>query len=145
MLHETGMVIDITVINGEKTAIVECISKSACKSCSSNDNCGVGVVAKTLSDKSHHLSIPYKEGMEINNSIELLIENKDIVKSSLIVYIIPLFLFVLTCVLSNLFIVNEPLVILASLVSLIAGSLIAKVVSSKLYPIHSLNQLISTK
>ena len=145
MLHETGMVIDITVINGEKTAIVECISKSACKSCSSNDNCGVGVVAKGLSDKSHKLSMHFKEGMEINHSIELLIENKDIVKSSLIVYIIPLFLFVFTCVLSNLFITSEPFVILTSLASLIAGSLIAKVVSSKLYPINSLNKLISTK
>ena len=82
------------MLNGEKVAVVECISKSACKSCSSNDNCGVGVVAKGLRDKSHHLSMPFKEGMEINETIELLIENKDVVKSSLIVYLIPLLLFV---------------------------------------------------
>jgi sigma-E factor negative regulatory protein RseC len=145
MLHETGLVIDITVINGEKIAIVECVSKSACKSCSSNDNCGVGIVAKGLTDKSHKLSMPFKEGMEIDHSVELLIENKDIVKSSLIVYIIPLFLFIVTCTLTNLFFFNELAVIFASGVSLIAGTFIAKAVSSKLYPANSLNKLISTK
>ncbi|WP_137297979.1 SoxR reducing system RseC family protein [Psychromonas sp. SP041] len=145
MLHETGMVIDITVVNGEKTAIVECISKSACKSCSSNDNCGVGIVAKGLTDKSHKLSMPFKEGMEIDHSVELLIENKDIVKSSLIVYVIPLFLFIVTCTLTNLFFFNELAVIFASGVSLIAGTFIAKAISSKLYPANSLNKLISTK
>jgi len=145
MLHETGKIIDITVINGEKKVIVECISKSACKSCSSNDNCGVGVVAKGLSDKSHQLFMPFKDGMEIDHPIELLIENNDIVKSSLIVYIIPLFFFIVTCTLSNLFFSNELPVILASGVSLVVGSCIAKTVSSKLYPLNSINKLISTK
>lgn len=145
MLTETGRIIDIQLINGEKTVIVECISKSACKSCSSNDTCGVGIVAKGLTDKSQHLSMPFKEGMEINNSIELLIENKDIVKSSLIVYLIPLLLFIATCSFSYLFTNNEPLIIMLSGLSLIVGSLIAKVVSSKIYPSHSLNKLISTK
>jgi len=145
MLQEIGKIIDIKIINGEKTAVVECISKSACKSCSSNDNCGVGVVAKGLTDKAHRLSLPFKEGMVINESIELLIENKDIVKSSMIVYIIPLILFVLGCSVSYLFTSNEPLVISISLLSLMIGVFIAKVVSSKLYPINSLNKLISTK
>lgn len=145
MLQEIGKIIDIKIINGEKTAVVECISKSACKSCSSNDNCGVGVVAKGLTDKAHRLSLPFKEGMVINESIELLIENKDIVKSSMIVYIIPLILFVLGCSVSYLFTSNEPLVISISLLSLVIGVFIAKVVSSKLYPINSLNKLISTK
>tara|TARA_R110001583_G_scaffold164447_1_gene316963 strand:+ start:43905 stop:44342 length:438 start_codon:yes stop_codon:yes gene_type:complete len=145
MLQEIGKIIDIKIINDEKTAVIECISKSACKSCSSNDNCGVGVVAKGLSDKAHRLSLPFKEGMVINESIELLIENKDIVKSSIIVYIIPLILFVLGCSVSYLFTNNEPLVISISLLSLLTGVFIAKVVSSKLYPINSLNKLISTK
>ena len=145
MLKETGLIIDIKIIDGEKTAIVECISKSACKSCSSNDNCGVGVVAKGLSDKSHQLSVPYKEGMEVNHSIELLVENRDVVKSSLIVYIIPLFLFIFTCAFSYLVTENEPLIIALSLCSLLIGSFIAKLVSSKLYPTNSLNKLIRTK
>lgn len=145
MLQEIGKIIDIKIINGEKTAVVECISKSACKSCSSNDNCGVGVVAKGLSDKAHRLSMPFKEGMVINESIELLIENKDIVKSSIIVYVIPLILFVLGCTISYLFTSNEPLVISISLLSLVAGVFIAKAVSSKLYPIQNLNKLIRTK
>lgn len=145
MLQEIGKIIDIKIINGEKTAVVECISKSACKSCSNNNNCGVGVVAKGLSDKAHRLSMPFKEGMVINESIELLIENKDIVKSSIIVYVIPLILFVLGCTVSYLFTSNEPLVISISLLSLVIGVFIAKAVSSKLYPIQNLNKLIRTK
>ncbi len=145
MIQETGRIIDIKEINGEKTVLVECISKSACKSCSSNDNCGVGVVAKGLTNRAHHLSMPYKQGMKINESIELFIENKDIVKSSMIVYIIPLLLFVSGCSVSYLFTNNEPLVIAISLISLFIGTFIAKAVSSKLYPNNSINKLISTK
>lgn len=145
MLKETGRIIEITEINGEKSVIVECISKSACKSCSSNDNCGVGVVAKGISDKSHHISMPYKEGMEVNKQIELLVNNKDIVQSSLVVYIIPLILFVVTCIISNLITDNEPLIILFSVSALLIGSVIAKLLSAILYPANSLNKMISTK
>lgn len=145
MLKETGRIIDIKEINGEKSVIVECISKSACKSCSSNDNCGVGVVAKGMSDKSHQISMPYKEGMQVNNQIELLVDNKDIVQSSFIVYIIPLVLFVVTCVISNLLTDNEPLIILYSLSALLIGSVFAKILSAILYPSGSLNKMISTK
>ncbi|MDN2664902.1 SoxR reducing system RseC family protein [Psychromonas sp. 14N.309.X.WAT.B.A12] len=145
MLKETGRIIEITEVNGEKSVIVECISKSACKSCSSNDNCGVGVVAKGLSDKSHQISMPYKEGMEVNKQIELLVDNKDIVQSSLVVYIIPLILFVTTCIITNLLTDNEPLIIIFSLSALLIGSVIAKLLSAILYPANSLNKMISTK
>ena len=145
MLKESGRIIDIKIVDGEKTAIVECISKSACKSCGSNDNCGVGVVAKNLSDKAHHLSLPYKEGMVINEAIDLFIENKDIVKSSSIVYVVPLVMFVIGTLLGYSFFNNEPIIILVSLLSLAIGVIIAKKISSKLYPINTLSGLISTK
>ena len=145
MLKESGRIIDIKIIDGEKNAVVECISKSACKSCSSNDNCGVGVVAKNLNDKSHLLSIPYKEGMIVNEEIELFIENKDIVKSSLIVYLIPLITFVLGTLLGYSFLDNEPAIIAISLLLLILGVTIAKNVSAKLYPSHATTELIRTE
>lgn len=145
MIKETGQIIEIKTIAGEKIVVVECVSKSACKSCSSNDNCGVGVVAKGASNKTHQLEIPYKEGMEVNRSIELLIENKDIIQSSLIIYTIPLIVFVLTSLISYQFTQNEPFIIILSLASLLIGCLIAKYVSAKLYPDTNLNKLISTK
>ena len=144
MLSETGRIIDIKEINGEKTAIVECISKSACKSCSNNDECGVGIVAKGSRNKSHQLSMPFKEGMAVNESIELLIENRDIIKSSIIVYVIPLLFFVAGTISSYLVLKNELLVISTSFVSLLLGVLVAKAVSSKFYP-NNLNKLIRTK
>ena len=145
MLKESGRIIDIKIIDGEKNAVVECISKSACKSCSSNDNCGVGVVAKNLNDKSHLLFIPYKEGMIVNGEIELFIENKDIVKSSLIVYLIPLITFVLGTLLGYSFLDNEPAIIAISLLLLILGVTIAKNVSAKLYPSNAITELIRTE
>ena len=145
MLQESGRIVDIKFINGNKTAVIECISKSSCKSCSSNDSCGIGVVAKGLTDKSHRLTLPFQDGMEINETIELFIENKNIVKSSLIVYIIPLFFFILGVVCSYLITNNEPLVILISILSLSVGVYVAKIASTKLYPSETLNSLISTK
>lgn len=145
MLKETGRITDIKVINGEKTVVVECISKSACKSCGNNDSCGVGVVAKGVSNKTHQLFMPYKEGMEINEPIELLIDNKDIVKSSIIVYVIPLLFFVVGTISGYYLLTSEPVIILISILSLVIGVVIAKVTSARLYPINSLNSLISTK
>jgi len=145
MLKESGRIIDIQTIEGEKTAIVECISQSACKSCSSNDNCGVGVVAKNLNDKAHHLSLPYKEGMEINAPIDLFVDNKDIVKSSLIVYIMPLLFFVVGTLFAYLLTANEPVIMLIAALSLMMGVFSAKKISSILYPINTSDTLISTK
>lgn len=145
MLKESGRIIDIKIIDGEKNVVVECISKSACKSCGNNDHCGVGIVTKTGGDKSYNLLLPYNKGMVVNEVIELFVENKDIVKSSLIVYIIPLIAFVFGTLLSYYFFNSEPLIILISVFSLMTGVITAKKVSSKLYPINTLSTLISTK
>jgi len=145
MIKESGRIIEIKEVDGAKIAVVECVSKSACKSCSSNDNCGVGVVAKGLSDKSHHLTFPFEDGMKINETIDLFIENKEIVKSSLIIYIIPLLSFVLGALLSLLITENEPIVIAVSLLSLLLGAYLAKKTSEKYYPDDVSNSLIRTK
>lgn len=145
MLRETGKVIEIKTINGEKKAVVECVSKSACKSCGNNNDCGVGVISKATGSKTHHLTMPYKEGMVVNEQVELLIDNSEIIKSSMIVYIIPLILFVLGTTVAYLYIESEPLVILISVLCLGVGVMIARFVSVKLYPQQHINKLISTK
>lgn len=145
MLSETGRIIDIKISNGDKIAIVECVSKSACKSCNNNDTCGIGVVAKGYSDKSHHIVMPYKEGMDVNDTIELLINQQDVVKSSLIAYFVPLIAFVLGALISHLFFNNELVIIFTSLLSLFIGIYLSKVLSTWLYPNGSLNKLISTR
>ena len=145
MISETGRITDIKICNGEKTVIVECISKSACKSCNNNDVCGIGVVAKGSADKLHHIVMPYKEGMEINETIELLINHQDVVKSSMIAYLIPLMAFILGTLVSYLLFDNELSIIAVSLFSLFIGICISKVISTWLYPNDNLNKLISTK
>lgn len=145
MLRETGRVIEIKTINGEKKAVVECVSKSACKSCGNNSDCGVGVISKATNNKTHHLTMPYKEGMQVDEQIELLIDNNEIIKSSMIVYIIPLLLFVVGTTFGYLYIDNEPLLILISVLCLTGGVFLARYISTKLYPQSHINKLISTK
>jgi len=145
MIQETGRIIEIKEIDGTKTAIVECVSKSACKSCSNNDNCGVGVVAKSSRSKLHHLSVPFEEGMNVDASVDLLIENKDIIQSSMIVYVVPLVFFIVGTLAGYSFLANELMIIITSVLFLVIGVYVAKAISNKVYPSHKINKLVSTK
>ncbi|MFT6927228.1 MAG: sigma-E factor negative regulatory protein RseC [Psychromonas sp.] len=146
MVAEKGKIIAIEKNKGKTLAHIEYISKSACSSCQNNDNCGVGVVSKTFSDKALQFSIPYTEEMKVNNFVELRINNKDLIKSAMLVYLVPLLFFICSALIAKQFyITNEAFIILIAISWAAIGFVITHFVSKKLYPQKSINQLISSK
>lgn len=146
MVTETGKIIAIEEVHGEKIARVECISRSACSSCHNNTNCGVGVVSKAFSDKSHSFEFPYKEGMKVDTFIELNISNSDLVKSATLIYLLPLVFFIGSAlVIKNFFSIDEGLLILLSLASAALGFVITRLIANKLFPHKNNKPLIKTK
>jgi len=146
MITETGKIIAIKEVQGEKVVQVECISKSSCSGCSSNSNCGVGAVSEAFSDKKHYFELPYKEGMKIEHSIELKISNGDLIKSASLVYLLPLIFFISSAlIVKSLFIINEGALIGISVIFAAVGFFVTRFIANKLFPNRQSKQLIATQ
>lgn len=146
MITETGKIIAIEKIHGETIVRIECISKSACSSCHNQTSCGVGVVSKAFSDKSQYFELPYKEGMKVDNFIELQISNGDLIKSASLIYLLPIFFFISSALLvKSLFDVNEAVLIAISILSTGVGFIVTRIVANKLFSNKQSKQLIATQ
>ncbi|WP_413700757.1 SoxR reducing system RseC family protein [Psychromonas sp. KJ10-10] len=145
MISETGKIIAIEEVDGEKIARVECISKSACSSCNSQTSCGVGTVSKAFSDKTQQFELPYKEGMEIDSFIELQISNGNLVKSAALIYLLPLFFFISSALIfKSIFNINEGMLIGLSALVAVFGFFVTRFIASQLFPKQQATPLITT-
>lgn len=118
MAKQTGKIIEIITVGDKQTAQIECISRSACSSCQSQSNCGIGVVSKGFSAKQHYIEVEYQEGMNIDQSVELQIKDKDLVKGAILAYLLPILFFIGSAILTFLLGLSEIAVILTSFVSM---------------------------
>lgn len=146
MIKETGKIISIEKRHGKTVAVVECISKSACSGCHNQDSCGVGSVAKAHAEKTHQFEVPYKEGMEVDESVELQINNRDLVHSAILAYLVPLIFFIGGALLAKQFdSIGEIALILIAIGCAVVGFLFTRLISNKLFPRKQLNSIIGTK
>ena len=146
MIRETGRIIAIQKQHEKSVAVVECISKSACSSCHNQSCCGVGVVAKTFSDKTLQFEVPYKEGMEVDEFIEFQVNNGDLIKSASLAYLVPLLFFIGSALLAKQFdFLNEEVLILIAVSCAAIGFVVTRLISNKLFPKEQLNKIISNK
>lgn len=146
MIRETGKIIAIEKQHAEKVAIVECISKSACSSCNHGSSCGVGAVSKAYKGKTHQFELPYKEGMEIDEVIEFQINDSDLIKSSILAYLVPLVFFIGGALLAKQFdFISEGLLILIAVVFAAVGFLVTRLVSRKLFSKEAIIASVTTK
>ena len=147
MIRETGRVIAIEQqANGKAIAQIECISKSACSSCQNKSSCGVGVVAKAFSDKAHQFEVPYQQGMEVNKFVELQINNGDLIKSAVVVYLLPLMFFIGGAVVAKQFNTShEAITISFAIASAAVGFIFTRLLTSKLFKQKPFDNIVSNK
>jgi len=115
MTKEIGKIIKIEMQEDKKVAYVECISRSACASCQSQNSCGVGTVAKSFSAKAAHIEVDHVTGMQVGHDVELYMNNNDLIKSALLVYLLPLIFFIASAVISHYFAFPEYITILSAI------------------------------
>lgn len=133
MINEFGKIISFDIKNNDKIAILECVSKSACIGCRNQSNCGVGAISEGFKPKTHNLQIPYKQGMEIGENIELFVEEADLIKSALLIYMVPLLFFILGAFIGVLLFEGAEIpTFLLAISSSICGFLLSKLLSKKL-------------
>ncbi|WP_028864653.1 SoxR reducing system RseC family protein [Psychromonas aquimarina] len=146
MIRETGRIIAIEEQGDKSIARIECISKSACSSCQNKTDCGVGVVSKAFSDKTHQFEVPFQKGMQKDSYVELQINNSDLVTSAVVVYLVPLLFFIVGALITKqLSDYNEGLIIAISILCAAAGFAVSRLLSNKLLVKKHFDKIISCK
>ena len=90
MICETGRV---DSLDGE-WAFVETFQVSSCKSCSAKAGCGTSVLGSVFSGKRHLIKVAvgsFSGQLQVGDQVELAIDDEIMLRSSLMVYILPLF------------------------------------------------------
>lgn len=125
MLKETGRVVAV-----EPDALwVETIQQSTCGSCSAKSGCGQSLLSK-LGVKPTYIRV-LLDGRDsnqycIDQSVTIGIPNDVVVKSSLLIYLMPLLLMIVFSGFAHTYIENELVSISTGLVALLIGGLLIR-------------------
>lgn len=114
--------------------VIETRRLSACQSCQSSDNCGQRKLAGLFGNKPAFLKIGNPEGFAIQpgQTVVIGLNEGAILKSSLLMYLLPLLMLISASLLSSWLFDRELMVILTGLAGLMSGFWLARIISTKL-------------
>lgn len=122
--------------SGDGYLTVRCQQKTSCGSCASKNTCGTGIVSNALPGKVMDIRIPSEKAIAAGTLVEIGLEEQTILKSAVMVYILPLLFAVsgalLGQVLADLMAAGEGVIILSSLLAGVLGVVVARRFSRKL-------------
>ncbi|WP_407331351.1 SoxR reducing system RseC family protein [Enterovibrio sp. 27052020O] len=122
--------------NGDGYLTVRCQQKTSCGSCASKSSCGTGIVSNALPGKVLDIRVPSVKSVAVGSLIEIGLEEQTVLKSAMLVYILPLLSAIAGAILgqylSTLMSIGEGIVILSSALAGIAGVAVARHFSNKL-------------
>lgn len=126
----------IVTANSDGYVSVSCQQKSACGHCSSKKQCGVGITSSAFASKTFTIEVPSATSFAIGSEVEIGLEEKALLSTALLVYILPLaFIFIgayLGQWLADNLMKGEGLVILSSFIFGVIGIGSARYLSTKL-------------
>ncbi|WP_417579459.1 SoxR reducing system RseC family protein [Nitrincola sp.] len=114
--------------------VIETRRLSACQSCQSHDNCGQRKLAGLFGSKPAFLKIANPEGLSTQpgQSVVIGLHEGAILKSSLLLYLMPLLVLIGASLLASWFFDRELIVILAGITGLSGGFWLARILSANL-------------
>lgn len=86
MLEERAIV---TAVNGELAEVVT-QRKHACDSCAVSSGCGTGIISRAFGERPLRLQVHNSIGAQVGDQVILGLEDRLLVRSSLLVYALPL-------------------------------------------------------
>lgn len=125
MICEQGKVVSV---EGD-VAFVEVIQQSSCQACSANKACGTKVLKALFQTKRHYLKLPFSHLNQepvIGDSVEIEIDESALLKSSFLVYVLPLISLVAMALAFDAWFQSELLSMLGAVVGFILALLIAR-------------------
>lgn len=118
MIEQTGKVV---AVEGE-FAWVATLRESACGKCQSSQTCGTGVISKLFNSARHDSKVVNRLGAQQGDSVVIGIDEKTVIRSALIVYMLPLLtLIVAALVADTLFQSSEWITALGGGLGLLSG------------------------
>ena len=99
---------------------------ASCNACQASDDCGTGIVAKTLTPKSLQFYIPSELQLLPGEQVKIGLPEQQLVAAALMVYLVPLLLMLVAVVLGNALLLSELWLIVLAIVAGGAGFLLAR-------------------
>lgn len=125
MITETARIVAIE----PDSLWVQTIRKSACAQCSAKKGCGQAVLAQ-FGREPGYLNVSLRgqasQNYQLNQYVEIGIAEQVIVKSTLLIYLMPLLLMMVAIAISAAFTQSEPTAMLCGLAGLIGGAFLAR-------------------
>lgn len=90
MIEEQGRVVGVE----DDWAWVQTERKTVCSQCSANKGCGTSVLAKVIGQKTAAIAVIKTLPVKIGDEVIIGIEENSLVKGSLLIYALPLILFI---------------------------------------------------
>jgi sigma-E factor negative regulatory protein RseC len=125
MIFEQGKIVSIE----NDYVFVEVIQQSSCQACSASKACGTKVLKSLFQTNRHYLKLDYSHlGAEplLGQQVEIEINEAALLKSSLLVYVIPLLSLVSFAIVFDNMFHSELLSMLGGFVGFMAGLLVAR-------------------
>jgi sigma-E factor negative regulatory protein RseC len=125
MICEQGKVVSTE----DDFVFVEVIQQSSCQACSANKACGTKVLKGLFQTKRHYLKLPFAHldrKPSLGDQVEIEINEAALLKSSLLVYVVPLLSLVLFAILFDWVYGSELLAMLGGVIGFAGGLTIAR-------------------
>lgn len=90
MIEEQGKVVAIE----DDWIWVQTERKTVCGQCAANKGCGTSVLAKVFGKKSASIAVLKTQSVKIGDDVVIGIEENSLVKGSMLIYALPLLLFI---------------------------------------------------
>ena len=142
------MVEEIATVVQVETAGVWLQTKvvSSCQSCSAQDSCTSGVVAKAMTRRDYRFFLQHTDTdpeLQVGQQVRIGIAEDVLVKSALLVYLLPLLMFIMSLGLAFYAGWDEGLQLIAALAGGISGMLLARRLSTGIGSIQQQVQLLA--
>lgn len=119
---------------------------ASCNACNVSDDCGTGIVAKTLTPKTLHFFVPSTLKLLPGEQVKIGLPEHKLVTAALVVYMLPLLLMLLPALLASAAGVSEGGLMLIALCGAALGFVVARrygQLQEQHSPIHILEVLPS--
>lgn len=130
MLEEVAEVVEVKA----DFLLVSSSRFSACHACQASAGCGQRSLAGLFGNKSILLKLENPENIpvQVGQSVVLGLHEQALLKSSVVMYLIPLVFLITSAVLADILNASESFIILSGLLGLLVGFLLARKLSAQL-------------
>ncbi len=119
MIEESALVLEVR----QQQVLLQTQRKSACQSCSVKSGCGTSVLAKVVGKRSSQFVVKNVLDVRVGEQVIIAIDENALVQGSLLIYLMPLVVMMLTGLLAERIFASEFITIMSTFAGLVMAML----------------------